>query len=213
MDKKFLYIGLVTLFFVLVSTLFLIILVIKPNLIPINIVQKTDSTAIIKGGVNDSLSKNPQAAIYDSINACISTLVIKRENLIITDSLSKLLNIINYNRVVIDSLKLETGKLSDSSATNRKKYLDYVKSVSEKEKIAQIEKKPAFTEQEQKGYAKIYESMTPENAAKQLEQMSELESVKILLNIDSKQGAKILDKMDSKKAAKLWNALNSKGTK
>jgi flagellar motility protein MotE (MotC chaperone) len=105
-----------------------------------------------------------------------------------------------------------TKKISDSLASQKKQYLDYVK-LNSKGKTENTSSKTGFTEQDQKGYVKIYESMTPENAAKQLEQMSDLEAVKILLNIDSKQGAKILDKMDTKKAAKIWNVLNLKGTK
>jgi flagellar motility protein MotE (MotC chaperone) len=206
MEKKILYIGLATLFLVLISTLSLIILVINPNIFSSKINdqnKKIDTLTNSKGGDSNSLVKSDTNIIYDSLNYTISSLIFKRENLLFVDSTERLNKEIINKGFVIDSLKSENKKLKDEIDAKEKLMA----------KTGKTSTQSTFSEQEKKGYSKIYESMNPESAAKQLEEMPEIEAIKILLNIDSKQGAKILDKIEPKKAAKIWNTLNSKEKK
>jgi hypothetical protein len=211
MDKKILYIGLASLFLILLSTLALIVLVFKPNFFPLPD-NKVDSLKN-KGGLVNPLLIDSSKVNLDSLNYSINSLVIKRENLLLIDSAYKLNGAVNYYRKIIDSLQAEVKKVGDSNSIINTRYLESLKKQSVQ--VIRVEEKTQslFSEQDKKGFSKIYENMSPEIAAKQIEEMTDVEAAKVLLSIDSKQSAKILDKMEPKKAAKIWNALNSKGKK
>jgi hypothetical protein len=206
MDRKILYIGLTTLFLVLLSTIALIVLVVKPSFFPVGPEAKIDSLTI-QGELPDSLLR--RGSIYDSLNYSISTLTLKRDNVLLSDSIRGMWGNINNDKKTIDSLRTEIRKQSDTLSLKERKIVDLMRLNSN---FNETESK-TFSDKEKKGYAKIYENMSPEVAAKHIELMTDGEAINILLNIDNKQGAKILDKIESRRAAKIWNALNTRGTK
>jgi flagellar motility protein MotE (MotC chaperone) len=212
MDKKILYIGLASLFLILLSTLSLIILVFKPSFFPLQD-KKLDSLKLKEGGFINPLFGDSTKMSPDSLNYSINSLILKRENLMLIDSTYRLNNVIYYYLKVKDSLNTEVKRISNDFNSINAKYLDVLKKQTIQPVKVETKLQPFFSDQEKKGFAKIYENMTPEYAAKQMEEMPEVQVAKILLSIDSKQGAKILDKIEPKKAAKIWNALNSKGIK
>jgi flagellar motility protein MotE (MotC chaperone) len=206
MDRKILYIGLTTLFLVLLSTIALIVLVVKPSFFPISSETKIDSLTI-QGELPDSLLR--KGSIYDSLNYSISTMTLKRENILLSDSIRGLWGNINNEKRISDSLRAEIRKQSDTLSLKERRIVDLTRLNAS---FNETESK-TFSDKEKKGYAKIYENMSPEVAAKHMELMTDNEAINILLNIDNKQGAKILDKLESRRAAKIWNALNTRGTK
>lgn len=202
---------------VILSTLALVGLLLDPSFFGIrSVVAYPDTLSAKFDPVKDSIRQDSlrrvqmeqNIYIYDKLNYSLSTLGLKREKLILQDSIYKIWKIVDNYKRRADSINTGIGtgnRLTDS-----------LRNV-----IAKLEKKEEKKGQQQKniveysseqvlGYAKAYESMDPEKAAKQLELMPESEALELLINMQPRPAAKILDKIEPIKAAKLWLVLNSK---
>jgi flagellar motility protein MotE (MotC chaperone) len=159
------------------------------------------------------------------LNYTLSTISVKREELLLRDSIHKIWKVADNYKTRGDSI---SGLISSGNKTIdslKKIVLDLNKKVEQsQEKVAELQKasevqkveeKPLpppveYTEEQVTGYSKAYESMDPEVAAKHMELMHEDDALEILMNLQPKAAGRILDKMEPKKAAKLWLNLNSK---
>jgi len=62
--------------------------------------------------------------------------------------------------------------------------------------------------QRKKNLSKIYEAMSPEDAAKILQNLTDSEVVEILLSMQKRQAAKVLSLLDPSRAAKIYAQIN-----
>ena len=159
--------------------------------------------------------------IYNKLNYTLSTISVKREELLLQDSIHKIWKVADNYKARGDSV---SGLISSGNKTIdslKKIVLDLNKKVEQsQELIAELQKPPdeeeviqplvEYTEEQILAYSKAYESMDPEVAVKHMALMHEDDALEILMNLQPRAAGRILDKMEPRKAAKIWLNLSSK---
>lgn len=205
--------GLATMLIVVLSTLALVGLLIKPDFFGIRPFA-IDTLSVKLDPRLDSIRQDSlrraaieqTAYIYDKLNYTLSTLSLKREKLILQDSIYKIWKIVDNYKLKVDSVNTIVNVKNKSIDS-----LNKVITKLTKKEVKETEKPLVEYSSEQiMGYAKAYEMMDPGLAAKQLQLMPEEDALEILINIQPRPAAKILDKIEPIKAAKFWLLLNSK---
>jgi hypothetical protein len=193
---------------------------------------KKDST-ILDSIRQDSLKRVnlvQSVYIYDKLNYTLSTISVKRDQLLLQDSIYKIWEVADNYKTRGDSISSLISSVTSSGNRTidslQKIVLDLNKKVEQSQKVIQemgvelqkakeVPPPPpsveyAYTEEQVTGYSKAYETMDPETVAKQMELMHEDDALDILINLQPRAAGRILDKMEPKKAAKIWLNLNSK---
>jgi hypothetical protein len=211
MDKKLLLVGLATMSLVVISTLALVGLLIKPEIFGVKLF--TSDTLSVKFDPRlDSIRQDSirratleqNVYIYDKLNYTLTTLSLKREKLILEDSIYKIWKIVDNYKMKVDSVNKVLNIQIKSADSLRKAIVKLT--TKEVKEVPKIE----YSTDQVLSYAKAYEVMDPAIAAKQLQLMPEEDALEILINIQPRPAAKILDKIEPIKAAKFWLILNSK---
>jgi len=111
MDKKLLLVGLATMSLVVISTLALVGLLIKPELFGVKPFT-TDTLSVKFDPRLDSIRQDSirratleqNIYIYDKLNYTLTTLSLKREKLILKDSINKIWEIVDNYKMKVDSV-------------------------------------------------------------------------------------------------------------
>ena len=164
--------------------------------------------------------------IYDKLNYTLSNISVKREQLILQDSIYKIWEVADNYKTKGDSISSLISSGNRTIDSLQKIVLDLNKKVEKSQEVVKemgVELQKAketppppppveytYTEEQVAGYSKAYETMDPEIVAKQIELMHEDDALDILMNLQPRAAGRILDKMEPKKAAKIWLNLNSK---
>ncbi len=202
---------------VVLSTLAMVGLLIDPSLFGINKPAEVKSSKVVRLSPRaDSLRKDSirksnieqNIYIYDKLNYSLSTLSLKRDKLLLLDSIYRIWKIADNYKSKVDSI----SKVFNSGTKSADSLRKAITKINQKEgKGKQTAKtQTEYSGEQISGYAKVYESMDPVKAAKQIELMSEDDALELLINMQSRPAAKILDKIEPIKAAKIWLILNSK---
>ena len=216
MDKKILIIGFATMLLVILSTLALVGLLVNPGIFGVHKKLMPDTLSVKLDPRLDSIRQDSlkrmqleqNVYIYDKMNYSLSTLSLKREKLLLCDSIYKIWKIVDDHKKREDSV-LRVMNIGNKAVDSLRKCIVKLSVKEDKEKGSGTVK-TEYTEEQRTGYSKVYEGMDPEKAAKQIELMSEEDALQLLISMQPKPAAKILDKIEPIKAAKIWLILNSK---
>jgi flagellar motility protein MotE (MotC chaperone) len=214
MDKKILIIGFATMIMVVLSTLALVGLLVEPRIFGVHKTFISDTLSVKFNPKLDSIRQDSlkranierNIYIYDKMNYSLSTLSLKREKLLLRDSIYKIWKIVDSYKKREDSV---TKALNSGSKTvdSLKKTVVKLSAKGVKEPVkSSIE----YSNEQIANYSKVYEGMDAAKAAKQIELMSEEDALQLLISMQPRPAAKILDKIEPIKAAKIWLILNSK---
>ena len=188
----------------------------------IRLVQWIKDSIVLDSVRQDSLRRVKlvqSVYIYDKLNYTLATISVKREELLLRDSIQKIWKVADNYKTSGDSVSSLVKSGTKTADSLEKIVLNLNKKVEQSQEIISalqnvpnesVSEEFLYTEEQVTGYSKAYETMDPGTAAKHLEIMHEDDALEILIKLQPRAAGRILDKMEPRKAAKIWLNLSSK---